>query len=111
MALSPVEDAFAGIATALYGDGAWELIKKDQSEKQRKALYRANMAGNTVATVGGAHALGMVNVLAEPGGGRCGIGVGGTCDAPADFPRSYHQAELALRIQAASGAGDRATTS
>jgi GGDEF-like domain/PucR C-terminal helix-turn-helix domain len=48
-------------------------------------------------------------VLAEPGGGRCGIGVGGTCDAPADFPRSYHQAELALRIQAASGAGDRAT--
>ena len=48
-------------------------------------------------------------VLAEPGGGRCGIGVGGTCDTPADFPRSYHQAELALRIQAASGAGDRAT--
>jgi sugar diacid utilization regulator len=48
-------------------------------------------------------------VLAEPGGGRCAIGAGGTCDAPADLPRSYRQAELALRIQAASGAGDGAT--
>jgi len=35
--------------------------------------------------------------------------VGGTCDGPADFPGSYHQAELALRIQAASGAGDGVT--
>jgi sugar diacid utilization regulator len=48
-------------------------------------------------------------VLSELGPGRCRIGVGGVCNHAADFPRSFHQAQLALRIQATSGAGDQAT--
>jgi DNA-binding PucR family transcriptional regulator len=48
-------------------------------------------------------------VLSELSTGRCRIGVGGVCNHAADFPRSFHQAQLALRIQATSGAGDQAT--
>jgi len=48
-------------------------------------------------------------VLAELGGnGRCRIGIGGICRSPADFTRSHHEAELALRLQRTSGAPDRA---
>jgi sugar diacid utilization regulator len=48
-------------------------------------------------------------VLRDLGGGRCRIGVGGVCDRPADFPRSYHEARLALKIQTAFASGDQAT--
>ncbi|MCO6010774.1 helix-turn-helix domain-containing protein [Actinoallomurus purpureus] len=34
------------------------------------------------------------------GGGPCRLGVGGKYDRPADFSRSYHEARLALRLQA-----------
>ena len=40
-------------------------------------------------------------VLADLGsGGRCRVGVGGRCSAPAEFARSYRQAQLALSVQA-----------
>ena len=42
-------------------------------------------------------------VVAELHGGRCRIGVGGQCQAVEDFPRSYREAELAMRVQKASG--------
>jgi DNA-binding PucR family transcriptional regulator len=48
-------------------------------------------------------------VVAEQGGGRCRLGVGGVCERPADFPRSYREARLALRMQEATGGGDAAT--
>ncbi|MCU1454884.1 MAG: sugar diacid utilization regulator [Acidimicrobiales bacterium] len=48
-------------------------------------------------------------VLAELGGGHCRLGVGGTCDQPADFPHSYRQALLALQLQESAGARDQAT--
>jgi DNA-binding PucR family transcriptional regulator len=48
-------------------------------------------------------------ILHELGGGRCRIGVGGRCRQVGDFPRSYRQAQIALSIQAASGASGRAT--
>ena len=48
-------------------------------------------------------------VLTELGGGRCRIGVGGLCQAPADFPRSYREAQLALKMQASSRGDDRVT--
>jgi sugar diacid utilization regulator len=37
------------------------------------------------------------------------IGVGGRCDEVADFPRSYREAQLALRMQKAIGGHDRVT--
>jgi sugar diacid utilization regulator len=43
------------------------------------------------------------------GGGRCRVGVGGPCLRPADFPRSYHEAGLALRMQYTAGGTDRIT--
>lgn len=41
-------------------------------------------------------------VLAEAGGGRCRVGVGGRCHRVADFPRSHREARLALRLQDAT---------
>lgn len=48
-------------------------------------------------------------VLAQLSAGRCRIGVGGSCDHPADLPRSYNEAQLALRIQRSAGGSDQAT--
>ena len=42
-------------------------------------------------------------------GRTCRIGVGGRCDGPADFPRSYREAQLALRMQYASGGDGKVT--
>jgi sugar diacid utilization regulator len=47
-------------------------------------------------------------VLTELGGGRCRIGVGGLCERPGDFPRSYREARLALKILDAAEGDDRA---
>jgi DNA-binding PucR family transcriptional regulator len=48
-------------------------------------------------------------VLAQLSASRCRIGVGGSCDHPADLPRSYREAQLALRVQRSSGGPDQAT--
>jgi sugar diacid utilization regulator len=48
-------------------------------------------------------------ILRQLGGGRCRLGVGGHCSRPADFARSHHEAQLALRIENSSGA-DRVST-
>ena len=47
-------------------------------------------------------------VLHELGGGRIRLGVGERCDAVGEFPRSYHQAKLALRLPALAEWDDRA---
>jgi len=50
------------------------------------------------------------HVVAElHGGGRCRVGVGGQCQAVEEFPRSCREAELALRIQQASGGPEQVT--
>ncbi|HEY2702736.1 MAG TPA: helix-turn-helix domain-containing protein [Candidatus Dormibacteraeota bacterium] len=48
-------------------------------------------------------------VLAHLSAGRCRIGVGGSCDHPADLPRSHREAQLALRVQRGSGGPDQTT--
>jgi sugar diacid utilization regulator len=48
-------------------------------------------------------------ILDELGRGSCRIGVGGRCETPGDFPRSYREAQLALRMQRAVGGRDQAT--
>jgi sugar diacid utilization regulator len=48
------------------------------------------------------------SVLRELGGGRARIGVGERCHRVSEFPRSYRQAKLALRLPAAAEWGDRA---
>lgn len=47
-------------------------------------------------------------VARELGGGSCRVAVGSACDGVADFPRSYRDARLALRVQRVAGGG-RAT--
>lgn len=47
-------------------------------------------------------------VLTEMGGGRCRIGIGGPCDQPDQFPRSYREATLALKMQGAARGSDQA---
>jgi len=49
------------------------------------------------------------HVVAELHGGRCRIGVGGRCQAVEEFPRSYREAELALRMQQAAGGPEQVT--
>jgi DNA-binding PucR family transcriptional regulator len=48
-------------------------------------------------------------VVAELRGGECRIGVGGLRTAPAELPRSYQEAQLALKVQKAVGASRRVT--
>ena len=48
-------------------------------------------------------------ILAELGGGRVNIGVGGWCTHPRDLPRSYREGQLALRMQSIANGEDRAT--
>ncbi len=48
-------------------------------------------------------------VMAELHGTRCSIGVGGLCHEIADFPRSYRESQLALRIQKAVGGSEQIT--
>jgi DNA-binding PucR family transcriptional regulator len=50
------------------------------------------------------------SVLGGLGGGRCRVGVGGRCERPQDFPRSYHEAKFALRLQGTSGGADQVTS-
>ncbi|HEV7829466.1 MAG TPA: helix-turn-helix domain-containing protein [Pseudonocardiaceae bacterium] len=38
-------------------------------------------------------------VLAELGGGTCRMGVGSVCERPGDFPRSFREAQFALKMQ------------
>ncbi len=47
-------------------------------------------------------------VLRELGGGRVALGIGERCDSIEEFPRSYQQARLALRLPALSDWDDRA---
>ena len=48
-------------------------------------------------------------VLHELGGGRVRIGVGGGCSRVGDYPRSYREAQTALRVQAGSHGPERVT--
>jgi DNA-binding PucR family transcriptional regulator len=48
------------------------------------------------------------SVLREIGGGRARMGVGQRCEQVGDFPRSYRQARLALRLPAQAEWDDRA---
>jgi sugar diacid utilization regulator len=48
-------------------------------------------------------------VVAELRGSCCAIGVGGRCKEIADFPRSYRESQLALRIQNAVGGTEQVT--
>jgi sugar diacid utilization regulator len=48
-------------------------------------------------------------VLGQLGGGRCQVGVGGHCQRSRDFPRSYREAQLALKMQHMARGDDRAT--
>ncbi len=48
-------------------------------------------------------------VVSESHGAHCRIGVGGRCHEVADFPRSYREAQLALRIQMAVGGAGQVT--
>ncbi len=50
-----------------------------------------------------------VAIVAELGGGRCRVGVGDAYPRPSQLPRSLREAQLALRMQKASCATERAS--
>jgi DNA-binding PucR family transcriptional regulator len=47
------------------------------------------------------------SVSAELHGRRCSVGVGGRCEGVAEFPRSYRECQLALRIQRVVGGSEQ----
>jgi DNA-binding PucR family transcriptional regulator len=49
------------------------------------------------------------SIQGEPPGWPCSVGVGGPTREVADFPRSHHEAQLALRIQKAIGQAEQVT--
>jgi sugar diacid utilization regulator len=49
------------------------------------------------------------SVVAEMHGALSSVGVGGRCDEIAGFPRSYREAQLALRMQKAFGGSEQVT--
>jgi sugar diacid utilization regulator len=51
-----------------------------------------------------------LSTLAELGGGRCRVGIGGRCERVGDVSRSYDEAQMALNVQAASGSDEQATS-
>ena len=59
MALTPVEDGYAELAAALYGDGAWEVVKahaltaEQQKKKSQKTQARVALASNVVGLTAG----------------------------------------------------------
>jgi len=51
MALTPVEDGYVALAAALYGDGAWEIVKAktlSEREKRERTQARVGLASNVV---------------------------------------------------------------
>ncbi len=48
-------------------------------------------------------------LVEELHGAHCSMGVGGRCEGAAEFPRSYRESQLALRIQKAVGGADQVT--
>lgn len=48
-------------------------------------------------------------VLSDLGGGRCRLGIGGRCEPPAGLPRSFREAQFALRLQGSSNGADQVT--
>jgi sugar diacid utilization regulator len=48
-------------------------------------------------------------VAGELGRTMCQVGVGGSCSRPADFPRSYREAVLAMKVQDIAGKSEQAT--
>ncbi|MCU1499050.1 MAG: transcriptional regulator, CdaR family [Acidimicrobiales bacterium] len=52
---------------------------------------------------------GLEAAIARGSGVDCRMGVGGACEDVPQFPRSLHEAQLALRLQQATAAGERVT--
>jgi DNA-binding PucR family transcriptional regulator len=48
-------------------------------------------------------------VREELDGDRCRVGVGGLCERAADYPRSYREAHVALKLQDTAHVGDQVT--
>jgi DNA-binding PucR family transcriptional regulator len=85
----------------------------------RRAVRSARVGSMLVAKAGGVAVLAdsdqdwvkfHASVTAELGSrGGCRVGVGAPCGEPPDFPRSYGQAQLALKVQVATGGPDQVT--
>lgn len=83
-------------------------------EAVRRALLERDLllgvrSTAVVLVVSGEHDWAAVRlaILGEVGGGRCRIGVGEPCERPSELPRSFREADLALRLQRRSSAADQ----
>jgi len=121
MALTPVEDGYADLAAALYGDGAWEIVKARQlTEAQRKAKSertqaRVGLASNVVglaAGVGGTASALRDERFSHPKAGKLAHTIArhaGRIPAPISSKKGKIGAALAggaLGLQVANIAGD-----
>ncbi len=86
-------------------------VRRAAVETQLHALIGAR--SNSVVIVAGGDAdwaALRAATLHELGGGECRIGVGEPSERPSGLPRSYREAELALRMQAAAAVSDQVSS-
>ena len=87
-------------------------VRRAADETQLHALIGARSNSVVIVAGGGGDwaALRAATLHELGGGGECRIGVGEPCDRPSGLPRSYREAELALRMQAAAAVSDQVSS-
>jgi DNA-binding PucR family transcriptional regulator len=86
-------------------------VRRAADEIQLHALIGARSNSVVIVAGGDADWAGLrAATIRELGGGHCRIGVGEACERPSGLPRSYREAELALRMQAAAAVSDQVSS-
>ncbi len=86
-------------------------VRRAAVETQLHALIGARSSSVVIVAGGEADWAALrAATLHELGGGECRIGVGEPCDRPSGLPRSYREAELALRMQATAAVNDQVSS-
>lgn len=90
------------------GEDLMHAVRRAALSRQLTALIGARSSAVVILTGDDADWVALrASTLRELGGGHCRIAVGEVCERPSALPRSYREAELALRLQASVSATDQ----
>lgn len=88
-----------------HGEDFLHAVRRAARDRQLSALIGARTNSVVILTGDDVDWVALrAAILRELGAGQCRIGVGELCQRASELPRSYREAELALRLQASSGA-------
>ncbi len=90
------------------GEDFLHTVRRAARDRQLTALIGARSNAVVIVTGDDADWAALrASTLRELAGGHCRVAVGELCDRPSALPRSYREAELALRLQTSAAAADR----